>query len=64
MDGQSADTALVQNEQFLKKAYGKALLPCMLSIIGVHRRDAGDAAVFVRLGPFRVLQRSLTDSVV
>lgn len=33
MDGQSADTALVQNEQFLKKAYGKALLPCMLSIL-------------------------------
>lgn len=33
MDRQAAETTLVQNEQFLKKAYQKALFPCILSIL-------------------------------
>lgn len=33
MSAQASSISLEQNEQFLKKAYGKALLPCMLSIL-------------------------------
>ena len=33
MSEQAAAVSLEQNEQFLKKAYGKALIPCMLSIL-------------------------------
>lgn len=33
MSEQASAVSLEQNEQFLKKAYGKALLPCMLSIL-------------------------------
>ena len=33
MDRQTGSVSLEQNEHFLKKAYGKALIPCMLSIL-------------------------------
>jgi Na+-driven multidrug efflux pump len=33
MSEQASAVSLEQNEQFLKKAYGKALIPCMLSIL-------------------------------
>ncbi len=33
MGEQASAVSLEQNEQFLKKAYGKALIPCMLSIL-------------------------------
>lgn len=33
MSEQAAAVSLEQNEQFLKKAFGKALIPCMLSIL-------------------------------
>lgn len=33
MSEQASVVSLEQNEQFLKKAYGKALIPCMLSIL-------------------------------
>lgn len=33
MSEQISSVSLEQNEQFLKKAYGKALIPCMLSIL-------------------------------
>lgn len=33
MSEQTSSISLEQNEQFLKKAYGKALIPCMLSIL-------------------------------
>lgn len=33
MSEQTSSVSLEQNEQFLKKAYGKALIPCMLSIL-------------------------------
>ena len=33
MDRQTGSVSLEQNEKFLKKAYGKALIPCMLSIL-------------------------------
>lgn len=33
MSEQVSSVSLEQNEQFLKKAYGKALIPCMLSIL-------------------------------
>lgn len=51
MDGQTADTALVQNEQFLKKAYGRALLPCMLSVLSGNLNILADGIlVGQRLG--------------
>ena len=51
MDGQAADTALVQNEQFLKRAYGRALLPCMLSILSGNLNILADGIlVGQRLG--------------
>lgn len=51
MDRQAAEPALVQNEQFLKNAYGKALLPCMLSILSGNLNILADGIlVGQRLG--------------
>lgn len=33
MSAPASSISLEQNEQFLKKAYGKTLIPCMLSIL-------------------------------
>lgn len=52
MSEQISSVSLEQNEQFLKKAYGKALIPCMLSILSGNLNILADGIlVGQRLGP-------------
>lgn len=52
MSEQISSVSLEQNEQFLKKAYGKALIPCMLSILSGNINILADGIlVGQRLGP-------------